>query len=326
MLYKKCNGDHETIFECFRYLYNEPVNLSSVATARATLEVANKYMCPDLVKQCVVYIDLHLSPSTVLEVIQNLRFFCSRVPTPGALPSAPPLLENPEEEREAITILCDSLLLNCLLYIDENASDVLQQEAMEELSFEDISMIAPRDTLKVNSEMDLFSALDRWSISECKRCKKTLTSANRRQILGELSYSPRYLLMTEKEFLSGPKTSELLDLTECDLILRRMKGDRSVKFTAEQEEMLKKFASPRISSYIQPVPLSDRTVPRNSPAVDNSINDKIDSKKSKKQKKEEAKKLKKKLKEEKQLDKTKKGCSCSCFGQGLLDAFVFCFD
>lgn len=321
-----------TIVSDFRYLYGQPVSLSSVGTARATLEVAHRYLCPGLLKVCVNYLDQNLTPRSVLEVFQNLRYFCSGIPSPNLDPSAPSIktVQQHQDETNKVGVamieMCDSLLLNCLLFIDENADEVLEQEIIEELSFEDIAIVAPRDTLRVTCETKLFNALSRWCVSECKRCKKELTSANRRQVLGQLSYSVRYLLMTEKEFIEGPRASELLDLTECDLILRKMRGEKNLRFTEDQSILLYKFATPRLTTNnIQPIILSERSLPRNPARVDREV-DKIDPKKLKKQRKKAEKEMKKKLKESEKMFEESNGCSCTCFGDSLLRAFVCIFD
>jgi hypothetical protein len=311
-----------------RYLYHQPVQLPSVATARATLEAAHKYICPGLIYECVSYLDLHLSPSTALEIFQDLRYFCSRIPTPGNAPTAPSLhaLSNPANDSrtaESMTEFCDSLMHNCLLYIDENAESILRQERIEELSYYDLEIIAPRDTLNVTSEMELFHALSRWSKSECKRKKKELTAENRRQVLGELSYSLRYLLMTENEFIGGPHANEMLDATECKLILARMRGDRRIEFTEEQEEMLRRFVTVRSpNTIVRPIHLSERSkcaLQHKTEQNDNDLN-------KKKKKKKDAKEPKRKFKDDVDLDAKENGCSCSCFGEGLLRAFVCMFD
>lgn len=316
----------------FRYLYGHSASLPSVATARATLEAAHQYICPGLVRECVSYLDSNLTPTTVLEVFQDLRFFCSKVPPPG-VPTAPPLYAidnsfNESRAEETMTETCDSLLHNCLIFIDDNADEVLQQERIEELSYDDIAIIAQRETLNVTNEMELFLALSRWCKSECKRNKKELTSANRRQVLGELSYTVRYMLMTENEFVTGPQASELLDMTECKMILARMRGDKNVKFSLEQEMMLQKFSTLRMINYqIEPVPLSARSEEKRQILKDIETNDKVEfSKKKKKTKKKRPCFSKKTVEGDGKDEKSKNECSCSCFGESLLRAFVCIFD
>ncbi|XP_077289542.1 BTB/POZ domain-containing protein axundead [Arctopsyche grandis] len=328
--------DKRAFGQLMRYLYGQPASLPSVATARATLEAAHKYICPGLVRECVSYLDLNLSSTTVLEIFQDLRFFCSRVPPPG-VPTAPPLYAidnsyNESRAEETMTETCDSLLHNCLIFIDDNADEVLQQERIEELSYDDMSIIAQRDSIYVTSEMELFHALSRWCKSECKRNKKELTSANRRQVLGQLSYTVRYLLMTENEFTAGPQASELLDLTECRMILARMRNDKAIKFSLEQEMMLQRFSTPRMINFqMQPVPLSERSEKKRLVLKDLENTETIESNKKKKKKKKSKKKslccVKQQVdKVDGKLDEKKSECSCSCFGESLLRAFVCIFD
>ena len=113
-----------------------------------------------------------------------------------------------------MSLLCSSLLHNCLQFIDRNANQVLAEEFVEDLTLDALKEITQRDSLAITSETVVFSVLERWSNRECKRCQLELSAENRRSVLSEeLLFSVRYLLMNSTEFVSGPMQSGLLHLS-----------------------------------------------------------------------------------------------------------------
>lgn len=67
----------------FRYLMGENPKFMSVGTARNTLEAAHRYVIPELVRDCVSYLDLHLDADNVLEIFRDLRFYCNTAKLAG---------------------------------------------------------------------------------------------------------------------------------------------------------------------------------------------------------------------------------------------------
>lgn len=76
----------------FKYFRDEPVIFSSVTTARATLDAAHYYLCPELAKISLNYLTKNLTSSTVLEVYHGLSFYAhnDNEDENQSLPSAPP--------------------------------------------------------------------------------------------------------------------------------------------------------------------------------------------------------------------------------------------
>lgn len=77
-----------------RYLLDEPINFQSVSTARATLDAAHQYLCPELARLAVQYLERNLNSNTVLEIYQGLSLYANHI-TSGLnrssnLPTAPP--------------------------------------------------------------------------------------------------------------------------------------------------------------------------------------------------------------------------------------------
>ncbi|GAB1866307.1 BTB/POZ domain-containing protein 2 [Camponotus japonicus] len=221
--------DKRAFHHFLKYLHDEPVNFISVSTARATLDAAHQYLCPGLAQLAVKYLENHLTPSTVLEIYQGLGLYANdqrewgeRSDRSPNSPTAPPL---PGDDAGAIAVVCTDLLLKCLSVIDSNPATVLGQERFEELSVQEVAELAYRDTLNLGSECILFSALDRWAAAECRRQGIEPLSINKRLVLSDdICFSVRYLLMNDREFVSGPMASGILTNEECVHIVSKILG------------------------------------------------------------------------------------------------------
>lgn len=120
---------------------------------------------------------------------------------------------------------CDALLKQCLELIDAEASVVLAGEDVEDLDISALNMIVCRETLCLKSgEVEVFSALKRWSTRECKRQRLELTAANRRKVLEGAQYLLRYLTMSREDFLAGPHAFGLLTKEEAEALLSHLGG------------------------------------------------------------------------------------------------------
>jgi len=121
--------------------------------------------------------------------------------------------------------VCTRLLLRCLSVIDSNPAAILRQERFEELNAQEILELASRDTLNLPSESILFSALDRWAAAECRRQGVEPVPVNKRIVLtDDICFSVRYLLMNDREFVSGPMASGILTNEECVHIVSKILG------------------------------------------------------------------------------------------------------
>ncbi|KMQ98385.1 btb poz domain-containing protein 2 [Lasius niger] len=222
--------DKRAFHHFLRYLHDEPVNFISVSTARATLDAAHQYLCPGLAQHAVAYLENHLTPSTVLEIYQGLGLYANDLRegersdsdrSPNS-PTAPP---PPGDDAGAIAAVCTDLLLKCLSVIDSNPATVLDQERFEELSVQEVAELVYRDTLNLGSECILFSALDRWAAAECRRQGIEPLPVNKRLVLSDdICFSVRYLLMNDREFVSGPMASGILTNEECVHIVSKILG------------------------------------------------------------------------------------------------------
>ncbi|XP_065221915.1 BTB/POZ domain-containing protein 2-like isoform X3 [Planococcus citri] len=261
-----------------RYMYGQKVEFRTYDQALATIYAANKYLCPELVKTCVIYLDKEINNETVIFIYRQLRLFSStfdNLPSdkPFDLPSAPPEEDekgNPiqpvggqnDQSGTLMTRYCNSLMYNCLHYMDTNAEDLLTTDALEDLNQSQLYDIVTRDTLRISSELVLFDALMRWCVQQCKRSQLELTSQNYRRVLGdELIFSVRYLRLSETEFASRPMTSGLLHDADIAIILGSIQGYRS-NYTSSvylTTSVLESLARPRSEEISSPMPLSDRS-------------------------------------------------------------------
>ncbi|XP_018397192.1 PREDICTED: BTB/POZ domain-containing protein 6 [Cyphomyrmex costatus] len=209
------------------YLHDKPVNFISVSTSRATLDAAHQYLCPGLARLAVTYLERHLTPSTVLEIYQGLGLYAndlreddSSFDRSSNSPSTP---LSPGDDASVIAAVCTDLLLKCLYVIDSNPVKVLRQEQFEELSAREVAQLARRDTLNITSESILFNALDRWAAAECRRQGVEPLPVNKRAALSDdICFSVRYLLMNDREFVSGPMASGILTNEECVHIVSKI--------------------------------------------------------------------------------------------------------
>ncbi|VVD03215.1 unnamed protein product [Leptidea sinapis] len=312
--------DHRGFENLLRYYYCEPTQLNSVQTARSSLDAGYKFLCPQLTQRCARKLDEMLDAGVALEIMRDLRYLCAKLPGAASAPPLPALTNNRAAELLAqCSSWCDMLAHNALLVIDENADEALQHEKLEDLTYEDLSLIVRRDTLRVSSELVLIEALSRWSTAVCKRYKRELTSSNKRAALGELSYSPRYLLL-EGEELDRALAFELLQPIERRLVIARArKLSAPIPVGAHQENLLRRWAKPRPTEpAAAPVHLS----PRSEPEPEEPQPSKLCARKPKR------------LKTPKYqvIDRnsyayySRKRTCCQKFGDGLLRAFICLFD
>lgn len=127
------------------------------------------------------------------------------------------------DDLHVAAAVCTDLLLKCLSVIDSNPERVLHQEHFEELSAQEVASLARRDTLNISSECILFSALDRWAAAECRRQGVEPLPVNKRVVLSDdICFSVRYLLMNDREFVSGPMASGILTNEECVHIVSKI--------------------------------------------------------------------------------------------------------
>ncbi|XP_058830574.1 uncharacterized protein LOC131689485 [Topomyia yanbarensis] len=258
-------------FEIFvRYLETKFVKFYSASHMLQILELASRFQCRQLEIHSVKELDLNLTVAHVLEVFRALWYYNSvsvsatitalqkKKKRRGRKNEKPETPLTPEEYFAA-------LLNNCLQLIDMNAEEVFAQEAILELRFEELEMIAKREALQMSSELVLLDLLAKWSREECTRKNLELSAENRRRVLGALCYTPRYLTMTRKEFENAKDRIELLDPVESKLVADVLHGKKVNTLTVEQQSMVANFRQRRPTFAPMPIQLSARSNPKNYP-------------------------------------------------------------
>ena len=173
--------DYESLFELFRFLYSDEVNLSG-SNVMQVLYLAKKYWVPSLADKCTEYLREHLEASNVFSV----------------LPQAQKFEDKDLEER-------------CWEVIETHTENALTSEEFVTLERSVVESVVKRERLNVK-EVDLFKAVDRWATKEVERQRLTPDGVVKRRILGEeIVKAIRFPVMSQKQFAS---------VLDCDILTK----------------------------------------------------------------------------------------------------------
>lgn len=170
-----------------RYAYTDSLNLSSVEDAMLTAYAAKKYLLPQLLKECLAYIEQNISPSSACKVFEFAQVLNSQ-----------------------------QLVLQAMNLIDRQTNNVIAKKSFVSVQASTVEFLANRKYLSLSSEYLLFNALLSWSLAESRR--RGLNDSNWqdvRSIMIEYSLlkGVRFLAMTQEEFAKVvTKTSSLVEL------------------------------------------------------------------------------------------------------------------
>lgn len=240
-------GNFETLV---RFIETKFVRFSDdVRNTLNILELASTFQCHDLEIACVKELDLKLAVDNVVDVFKALRYYNTKTVQTALKPSS-------AEE------FLNAMLFNTLQLIDQHAVDVLPQEELRTLRFEELEMIVKRDALQIPSETIIFDLLAEWSSKECERKMIEPSEENRRRVLGGLIYTPRFLLMTYDDFKKCRDRVSLLDPVEIQLIDDFFAKKKDSNLNEEQDSMVQNFKMPRPEFAVMPIQLSNRSNPK----------------------------------------------------------------
>ncbi|XP_055357190.1 BTB/POZ domain-containing protein 1-like, partial [Paramacrobiotus metropolitanus] len=142
-----------------------------------TLSCADKYDFPLLVDLCCCcYILEHLHPDNCLVALENANAWCPDF---------------------------DNIVEKCLHLIDASDGAVFLLEHFFALSHRTLQMIVQRDTLAAPENI-IYTAVEAWAAETCRRQNMDPSSANRREVLGNVLFRVRFPLLTDAEMASGP--------------------------------------------------------------------------------------------------------------------------
>ncbi|XP_024874975.1 uncharacterized protein LOC112456569 isoform X1 [Temnothorax curvispinosus] len=173
------------------YIYTDKVELGSFELACELCYCAKKYMLPSLVEECTKYLWSDLSPKKACRAYEFAKLF-----------------EEP--------VLMDK----CLQIIHTRTDEVLKESSWEDVELGTLLKVLDQDALQISSEIELFSALERWAKAECSR--KSLDPTNGKSlksVIGNALLKIRFLSLTPQEFAEGPGMSPLVTKDEALAIL-----------------------------------------------------------------------------------------------------------
>lgn len=170
-----------------RYAYTDSLNLGSVEDAMLTAYAAKKYLLPQLLRECLTYIEQNISPSTACVVFEFAQVLNSQ-----------------------------QLVLQAMNLIDRQTSSVIAKKSFASAQASTVEFLTNRKYLSINSEYSLFIAVLNWSIAECKR--KNLDESDWLEVRAIMSENAllkgfRFLAMTQEEFARAvSKSSSLVEV------------------------------------------------------------------------------------------------------------------
>ncbi|XP_029167527.1 BTB/POZ domain-containing protein 1-like [Nylanderia fulva] len=173
------------------YIYTDKVELGSFELACELCYCAKKYMLPCLVEECTKYLWSDLSPKKACRAYEFAQLF-----------------EEP--------VLMDK----CLQIIRTKTDEVLKESSWEEVELGTLLKVLEQDNLQVNSEIELFTGVERWAKAECSR--KSLDPINGKclkSVIGNALSKIRFLSLSPQDFAEGPGMSPLLTKDEAFAIL-----------------------------------------------------------------------------------------------------------
>ena len=184
--------EYESVFELFRYMYSDEVNLSG-NNVMEVLYLAKKYMVPSLAVKCTEYLQDNLDPSNVFSI----------------LPSA---------QRYEEKILVDQ----CWKVIDEQTEAAVKSDGFATIERTLLEVVVKRDTVNI-PEVELFKGVVEWANKQSEKRGIAADGQEIRRILGEkIVKAIRFPVMEQEEFASVVLDSELLTFAEVSNVIKCM--------------------------------------------------------------------------------------------------------
>ena len=182
--------DYDSLFELFRYMYSDEVNLSG-SNVMGVLYLAKKYMVPSLADECLEYLEDNVDPSNVFSILPSAQKY---------------------EEK--------SLVDRCWEVIDKQTEEAVKSDGFAAIESSLLESVVERDTLTIE-EIELFKAVDLWAAKECERQGLVVGGALKRRVLGEtLIKALRFPTMKMEDFASVVLDSKILTPDEVVTIIK----------------------------------------------------------------------------------------------------------
>lgn len=218
----------------FRYTYTNEVVIKSVSEAMVLFNASNSFCLYQLSKLCLTFLCNQSNDDNVLEVVAFFHNYLKHICEMNA-DNQPEKVCNEPAANEDLLEMLNTLIIRCYDIIDYCAQKIISSEGFSKLPYDLVGNILWRDTLNIATELEIFAAINQWSCQQCKKTCKELTDKNKREILGELVFYPRYLTMSLDDFLKGPYTSEILTNEEKQILLEKIKGNDQIQLPKHME-------------------------------------------------------------------------------------------
>ncbi|XP_055355069.1 BTB/POZ domain-containing protein 6-B-like [Paramacrobiotus metropolitanus] len=114
------------------------------------------------------------------------------------------------ENALAWAVGLDSVVENCLHYVDVHCKEVLKSERFTELQPSTLRTLLERDTFLAEEAL-IYAAVDRFAVAACTRDNLEPSPANRREVLGDQFYLIRFPLLTKKQISGLSAEGGMLD-------------------------------------------------------------------------------------------------------------------
>lgn len=183
------------------YIYTDRVDLESFELACELCYCAKKYMLPFLVEECTKFLWSDLSPKKACRAFEFAKLF-----------EEPVLMEK------------------CLQIMRSKTNEIISESSWDEVEQGTIITILEQEELHVNSELDLFYALEKWARAECIRKLKDISDTKSlKSVIGNALTKIRFLTLTPQEFAEGPGKSMLLTQQEAFALLMNISSCNTEK-------------------------------------------------------------------------------------------------
>ncbi|XP_015109573.1 uncharacterized protein LOC107036271 [Diachasma alloeum] len=181
------------------YIYTDKVDLGSFELACELCYCAKKYMLPFLVEECTKFLWSDLSPNKACRAYEFAKLF-----------------EEPVLMEKCLSIICTK------------TNEILNEPSWDEVEVGTIVTIFEQDELQIDSELELFVAIERWAKAECVRKSLNPTDPKAlRSVTGTALTKIRFLTLTPQQFADGPGRSLLFSEIEAFYILMNISSKQA---------------------------------------------------------------------------------------------------
>jgi len=189
--------EYESLFELFRYMYSDEVNLSG-SNVMGVSYLAKKYMVPSLAEKCTEYLQENLDPSNVFSILPCAQKF---------------------EEK--------NLVDRCWRVIDNQTEAAVKSVEFTTIERSLLEAIVERDSLNI-AEVELFKGVIEWARKTCEKRGLVANSQEKRRIMGErIVKAIRFPMMEKEELASVVLDSKILTLNEIINITKFFRSGQS---------------------------------------------------------------------------------------------------